>query len=298
VRLLGYVNQIDPSKLCRTYFVTNTTAPEGYTWRDWHAFVRRWLARLARRFPGYRMSALWRLERHGDGRPHMHALVFFVGKCPELLEFRDWNADAWCDVVKSEHPSWQKFRAGEGGWAGTDVQLMNTFNGVRYYMSKYVAKMPDEAEGLAEQTGRMWGWFRRDALPIKFTGYECSERTGSRVQRLLRRLRERRSAVMVARGCRDAEGVLRSFRVAAGAAARLREIGVEVVQRRRRFLRREEVPVWVEVDDGRAVSVKCEEIQKHSFAPSLSFVSDKDFWRIVVCVESQERWEREHGPPI
>lgn len=132
--------------------------------------------RLRRRFPA--LAAVWSQELQdrksgehvGKVYPHYHLIVFNVRRIDG-----DWLRRAWFEVVGSGDEKHLR--------AGIRIeQLRGARQGIGY-VGKYVSK-----EALAELgwTGRTWGVFGREQLPVSFAYAELSMREFHQMRRILR----------------------------------------------------------------------------------------------------------------
>lgn len=152
-------------------FITMTLARElGFTAADAKGALRAFSKRLARAFGD--VCVLWRLEPQEDGTAHFHLLVWGAGG---YIPWQ-WVAVKWAEVCTGEkmgdpptlpgkHGAWvfrewvKKSGASEVGKkmcnAGTKVEAIRSFNGVLFYVAKYMAKEWELEH--PEKWGRVWG---------------------------------------------------------------------------------------------------------------------------------------------
>lgn len=135
---------------------------EGKVWKN---DLRKWWQRLKRRVPG--VGAIWKLEPQKRGAPHFHLLVWGLAKIP-IQAMRNYIAKSWYEVVGSGDEKHLR--------AGTGVEVIRDWRGVRNYASKYIGKLVDEhdIEGW-DEPGRFWGVKSSDCIPWA----ECIEMTVS-----------------------------------------------------------------------------------------------------------------------
>lgn len=171
-RLLDTVNQVDRRCIGSMLFVTLTYPGQWPgSWRVWKGHLRAMVMRLDRRYPGIQL--VWRLEFQERGAPHFHLLVFNV----ERIDI-DWLSRAWFEVVGSgdlRHLA-----------AGTQVQRVQSWRGVLYYVGKYMAK----TAAVSFATGRVWGVI--GGLPVVLVVIPVSLCQFYRLRRVLRGWLERR----------------------------------------------------------------------------------------------------------
>jgi hypothetical protein len=113
--------------------------------------------RMRREFEDFQFF-IWKLEPQKRGAPHFHLLLVLKGELTDarLNQIRRFIACAWHEVVGSGRP--------EHLQAGTQVQLVKSWEGVSHYTSKYLAKTFDGSEiPTWWQPGRYWG--KRGSIP-------------------------------------------------------------------------------------------------------------------------------------
>ena len=135
--------------------------------------------RLERRYGKF--SCIWRKEYQRRGAPHYHLLVFLETPIPEL---RAWISQAWFEVVGSGDERHLR--------AGTQVVEVRSWRGIRGYASKYMAKV-DDGEAEVQLTGRLWGVWRRELLPIFPESINITLSSFFRMRRAFRRLSRQKS---------------------------------------------------------------------------------------------------------
>jgi hypothetical protein len=115
----------------------------------WKNDLDNFLRRLARRFE--HASGVWKLEPQRRGAPHFHLLVWGASY-HDLLQ---WVSAAWYEVVGSNDERHLR--------AGTRVEMVRSYSGVRSYAAKYLGK--EVQGGCWQYPGRWWGIFQRVKLP-------------------------------------------------------------------------------------------------------------------------------------
>jgi hypothetical protein len=119
------------------------TLGKRFTRRGWSAIVRK---EFKRRLSG---------ENAGKLAPHFHLLVWGAS----LAEMRSFLPVAWYEIVNSGDEKHLE--------AGIGVEEIKTWNGVLYYVSKYMAKVTEDdlkAE-FPEGVGRFWSYINFDLIP-------------------------------------------------------------------------------------------------------------------------------------
>ena len=179
-RLRESVDMVDDSRVKGALWGTMTCP--NLLWGDIQRIKVAWLHRLARRLAGYQWAALWRIEAHpGDGpnggAPHLHVMIVFLDKVPEIMGFRAWNDKAWAAVTG--HPECEK--------SGCRFVPLESWKGRAYYCGKYAGKVDKNAPG----AGRMWGIVNRKFWPVTLEFQGVSRAVWRRAVRAMRKLQER-----------------------------------------------------------------------------------------------------------
>lgn len=202
-RKLATINEFDatlPDFLTLTY-------PGEYSedWHDWKKHLHAFNMALVRRWPS--VWGLWRLEFQQRGAPHYHFLLWegpevegeqvwsvneqramVVAKSgsrsPHNAEIFEWMSRTWYRIVGSGDP---KHLA-----AGTRIEPIQSWNGVVYYASKYLAKLPDGKFAPVEYTGRFWGVVQKDRWKVNFFDHELEPRVFYKIRRVLRKRHQKR----------------------------------------------------------------------------------------------------------
>lgn len=112
--------------------------------RDFRTFQKK----LFRAFPG--AGLIWKLEFQERGAPHFHFFLWGV----DLQEAREFIPLAWVKSTGEDLTClrWHYGTLGNGN--EHCVQPVKSWNGVKHYASKYIAKREEHQERL---TGRIWG---------------------------------------------------------------------------------------------------------------------------------------------
>lgn len=176
IELLASVNGLNVKGV---FFVTLTGSPLKLNWQNIGAKRCAWNRRFKRRWGKCGLySIIWRIEPQKSGVPHLHMLVLFYGEVPNLLEFRAWNDQAWAELV--DDPMTAK--------VGCKVELIRTWRGCQFYLSKYCAKMPEVEGG----TGRCWGVEGRSNLQVDMRSVEVRREVSVLAERVMVRLQRRK----------------------------------------------------------------------------------------------------------
>ena len=111
--------------------------------------------RLKRRFGSF--SGFWRLGIQQRGAWHFHLILFVPPSFGSLKELRHFVASSWYEVCG---------KVSEGHLlAGTYVEEIRAWRKATSYMERYVAKTEEFPEDL--QTGRIWGMWNEELLPVR-----------------------------------------------------------------------------------------------------------------------------------
>lgn len=151
-RLMRLLASLDRSKIPHLPLFITLTYPAEYptdfsiTKRHLDTFTKR----IRRRY--HNAAIIWKLELQTRGAPHYHLLVFGVQYIPHQEVANDWY-----EIVGSKDTRHLM--------AGTETKAIESWNGVMYYASKYLAKVVQETT--CETPGRFWGVIGRDNLPIE-----------------------------------------------------------------------------------------------------------------------------------
>ena len=142
----------------RCVFVT-LTSREIFHPRKAKEYLRAFFKRLEVKFQN--VSGVWRLEYQNRGAPHFHLILYNVSFIDKL-----WIQEIWGEIIKQERPF-------------TRIESIKSYKHLVNYVSKYAGKVdvvgfnigayladnPGSAYG-SLSAGRVWGWFKRDKLPL------------------------------------------------------------------------------------------------------------------------------------
>jgi hypothetical protein len=136
--------------------------------------------RLERKYAA--LAIFWRMGIQKRGALHFHLLLFVPPPFGSLKQIRHFMASSWYEIC------------GEGGEGhllhGTHVEELRTWKKATSYAEKYMAKEEAFPEGL--ETGRIWGVWNEDLLPVRWETVRVSLKDAYRVRRVYRRLAKRR----------------------------------------------------------------------------------------------------------
>jgi hypothetical protein len=127
-------------------------------------------------------SGFWRLGIQQRGAWHFHLLLFVPPSFGSVVELRNFIAYSWyeiCGELSEDHLQ-----------AGTHVKEISNWKSATSYMEKYVAKPEYFPEGV--QTGRVWGVWNEEMLPVRWETVKVSLSDAYRIRRVYRRLAKMR----------------------------------------------------------------------------------------------------------
>jgi hypothetical protein len=132
--------------------------------------------RLQRKFGSF--AAFWRLGIQKRGAWHFHLLLFVGPSLGPLSDLRRFISSSWYEVTG---------KVSEGHLhAGTRVEAVRRWREATSYAERYLAKpekFPNELE-----TGRIWGVWNEELLPVRWETVEVSLRDAFRIRRIYRKL--------------------------------------------------------------------------------------------------------------
>jgi hypothetical protein len=136
--------------------------------------------RLQREYGSF--AAFWRLGIQQRGAWHFHLLLFVGSSVGSIGELRRFISSSWYEVTG---------KISEGHLcAGTRVEAVKRWKQATSYVECYMAKPEDFPEGL--QTGRIWGVWNENLLPVRWETVEISLRDAFRIRRIYRKLARRK----------------------------------------------------------------------------------------------------------
>ena len=133
--------------------------------------------RMERSF-GADFAGFWRLGAQRRGAWHLHLLLFVPPGFGSLADLRSFVASSWYEVCGE---------LGEGHLlAGTRAEEVRNWRRATSYAERYLAKREEFPEGL--QTGRIWGTWNEEMLPVRWETVRVSREDAHRIRRVYRRL--------------------------------------------------------------------------------------------------------------
>jgi hypothetical protein len=111
-------------------------------------------------------------------------LLLFVGSSFRPLdELRRFISSCWYEVTGKVSDGHLQ--------AGTRVEAVRKWKEVTSYVERYMAKPEEFPEGW--QTGRIWGIWNEELLPVRWETAQVSLRDAFRIRRIYRKLAKRKS---------------------------------------------------------------------------------------------------------
>jgi hypothetical protein len=167
----------------RIIFVTLTYPHE---WPEEPELCKRHLKalrkRLQREFRTF--AAFWRLGIQKRGAWHFHLLLFVGRSIGSVDELRRFISSSWYEVTG---------KVSEGHLrAGTRVEAVKKWKQATSYAERYMAKPEEFPEGL--QTGRIWGIWNKELLPIRWETTKVGLKDAFRLRRTYRKLAKRKGS--------------------------------------------------------------------------------------------------------
>jgi hypothetical protein len=138
--------------------------------------------RLERSYKSF--AAFWRLGIQRRGAWHFHLLLFVGPSLGSVGELRSFMSSAWYEITG---------KVSEGHLrAGTRVEAVKKWKQATSYVERYMAKPEEFPEGL--QTGRIWGIWNEELLPVRWETAEVNLRDAFKIRRIYRKLAKRRGS--------------------------------------------------------------------------------------------------------
>jgi hypothetical protein len=138
--------------------------------------------RLQREYESF--AAFWRLGIQKRGAWHFHLLLFVGSSVGSVRELRSFISSSWYEVTG---------KVSEGHLhAGTRVVAVKRWKEATSYVERYLAKVEEFPEGL--QTGRIWGVWNKELLPVRWETVQVSLRDAYKIRRIYRKLAKRKAS--------------------------------------------------------------------------------------------------------
>jgi hypothetical protein len=138
--------------------------------------------RLQRKYGDF--AGFWRMGIQDRGALHFHVLLFVGPSIGPIGELRRFISSSWYEVTG---------KVSEGHLhAGTRVVAVKRWKEATSYVERYLAKVEEFPEGL--QTGRIWGIWNENLLPVRWETVQVSLRDAFRIRRIYRKLAKRKGS--------------------------------------------------------------------------------------------------------
>jgi hypothetical protein len=138
--------------------------------------------RLQREYGSF--AAFWRMGIQRRAAWHFHLLLFMGPSFGSVSELRRFISSSWYEVTG---------KVSEGHLhTGTRVEAVKRWREATTYAERYMAKPEEFPEGL--QTGRIWGIWNENHLPVRWETVEVSLKDAFRLRRIYRSLARRKGS--------------------------------------------------------------------------------------------------------
>jgi hypothetical protein len=138
--------------------------------------------RLQRAYGSF--AAFWRMGIQQRGAWHFHLLLLIGPSFGPIGELRRFISSSWYEVTG---------KISEGHLrAGTRVEAIKRWKEATSYVERYMAREEEFPEGL--QTGRIWGIWNKELLPVRWETVQVSLRDAFRIRRIYRKLARRKGS--------------------------------------------------------------------------------------------------------
>jgi hypothetical protein len=129
-------------------------------------------------------AAFWRMGIQERGAWHFHLLLFVGSSLGSIGELRRFISSSWYEVTG---------KVSEGHLhAGTRVEAVKRWKQATSYVERYMAKPEEFPQGL--ETGRIWGVWNENLLPVRWETVQVSLKDAFRIRRIYRRLARRKGS--------------------------------------------------------------------------------------------------------
>ena len=138
--------------------------------------------RLQRAYGSF--AAFWRMGIQQRGAWHFHLLLFVGPSFGPIDKLRCFISSSWYEVTGKVSQGHLR--------AGTRVEAVKKWKQATSYVERYMAKPEAFPDGL--KTGRIWGIWLEELLPVRWETVEVSLRDAFRIRRIYRRLAKRKGS--------------------------------------------------------------------------------------------------------
>jgi hypothetical protein len=129
-------------------------------------------------------AAFWRLGIQRRGALHFHLLLFVGPSIESMGELRRFISSSWYEVIG---------KVSEGHLrAGTRVDAVKKWKQATSYVERYMAKPEDFPQGF--ETGRIWGVWNAEHLPVRWETVQVSLRDAFKIRRIYRKLARKKGS--------------------------------------------------------------------------------------------------------
>jgi hypothetical protein len=129
-------------------------------------------------------AAFWRLGIQRRGAWHFHLLLFVGPSFGSVSELRTFISSSWYEITGKVSEGHRR--------AGTRVEAVKKWKEATSYVERYMAKPEEFPEGL--QTGRIWGVWNPNLLPVWWETVQVSLRDAYKIRRIYRKLAKRKGS--------------------------------------------------------------------------------------------------------
>ena len=144
--------------------------------------LRAFRKRLRRQYGPF--AAFWRLGIQRRGAWHFHLLLFVGPRVGPQKELRRFVSSSWYEVTG---------KVSEGHLrAGTRVEAVRSWKKATSYAERYMAKPEEFPKEL--KTGRIWGIWSEELLPVRWETTQISLQDAYRIRRAYRKLAGRKGS--------------------------------------------------------------------------------------------------------
>jgi len=138
--------------------------------------------RLQRMFGDF--AAFWRMGIQRRGAWHFHLLLFVGPSVGPIGELRRFISSSWHEVTGTVSEGHLR--------AGTRVETIKKWGEATSYAERYMAKPEVFPEGL--KTGRIWGVWNEELLPVQWETVQVSLKDAFRIRRIYRKLARKKGS--------------------------------------------------------------------------------------------------------
>jgi hypothetical protein len=129
-------------------------------------------------------AAFWRLGIQRRGALHFHLLLFVGPSIGSVGELRRFISTSWYEVTGEVSEGHLR--------AGTSVDVVKKWKEATSYVERYMAKPEEFPEGL--KTGRIWGIWNEELLPVSWETVQVSLKDAYRIRRIYRKLARKKGS--------------------------------------------------------------------------------------------------------